>query len=1168
VALKDLQSDLSKLRDVLDDRGFEDKFPSRVEEGVYAPEPTPIQGVYQDTKNQSTILSPIDAQIKRGVDFFDDIQGGAKGFVPKTNLESFYNKVQEGNVVPPRTHDGTYYANLNPIEGRKSGFELNDVTYGFTRRGPNPPSEAHNDGIFYPPFGASGLNQLFEQTTLYNIGGFSILNQPAGNSPPGVRVSQPAGTFQPLPPYNFLNSPIANYVSSFFPDNPFSVTLGTEAEPIRGDTVYNNRTFTIVNQPVSSWQSPLIPNAHMVAQENTDINKTFDVTTMDDMVYGGYNLPEQRSSAGNTQINIAHNKRRGAYALGFPISVFQHQPFPIAQQPNVSYTDRYFSENNGKSIHISSAGQIKAGLRYGAIHQQTTIDEDTEEIIYLPKKFINFNPGNALVDSPATPWSDEFPQFQSDFMTTPIQEFISNYGKVGDNQYGPSLTWGLGAQNYVVAGKIDSVANVWPNTANTEPASPTPYERDRFLLEGIKDKGSILDELIERVEGFSKIIDLKTEFGRSGNNTFLNVPAGLNDENKFSVSDYRDVANRGPFEGKDNHPLILREVGNRWGQDKITADTPFDSALGDIVRGAPTFTGYIDRVLQDRVRIAKFMFLTSEGLAFTAKQFAFQALNPTIESKVYNPLSTLSIVGANDLIDAFQGDFDGNAIASLGSSIASLFFQIGHPERHLGNGRYENVINTTTKDGRGKVMGRIRMSATPFGVDYDIPTDSLRSNTGIGFIDNFINQRVEDLNAAADAATRAPFFALSNPNKYAFPISSAPKSITNGVPSFLGSAELALKDVQNAQNKPGGTFNKSTNDSTIQGGNNSELVTRHSALAYDKLTSDSGYGTAVLVSPSEKNDIERGIFPGGLQINAEVRLDKRLEGKSINDDIGVEIPNSPEVGGKNGVLGDSIGLVKGNSSTSNVDRINMIPLVPDLDNSLPGIIRNNPDFVKFNFKSVFENKYLVFRAILEGISDNVSPEYNPTRYIGRPDNLYTYVGTNRTIGFNFKIYPKTKQELPILMEKLNYLVGLCYPSYTEQERMITPFIELTIGDMFVRTPGLLNSLTVTVEDASTWEIDEGLQYPHFISCACEFQHIGKYVPHNVGKHYDLSWLSSHRIDGKQPLGTFKKQKDEIPFREETPFGYINNIGPYVNPPLTAPDVPDMIDDAPVDPGPG
>ena len=60
-----------------------------------------------------------------------------------------------------------------------------------------------------------------------------------------------------------------------------------------------------------------------------------------------------------------------------------------------------------------------------------------------------------------------------------------------------------------------------------------------------------------------------------------------------------------------------------------------------------------------------------------------------------------------------------------------------------------------------------------------------------------------------------------------------------------------------------------------------------------------------------------------------------------------------------------------------------------------------------------------------------------------------------------------------------------------------------MGDMFVDTPGILTGLTVTVEEASTWELDEGLQFPHFIKAACEFRHIGKYIPDATGKHYDL-----------------------------------------------------------------
>ena len=45
-----------------------------------------------------------------------------KEFETLLNSQLSKTKIQEGNVVAPRTHDGTYYADLNPIEGRKSNF--------------------------------------------------------------------------------------------------------------------------------------------------------------------------------------------------------------------------------------------------------------------------------------------------------------------------------------------------------------------------------------------------------------------------------------------------------------------------------------------------------------------------------------------------------------------------------------------------------------------------------------------------------------------------------------------------------------------------------------------------------------------------------------------------------------------------------------------------------------------------------------------------------------------------------------------------------------------------------------------------------------------------------------------------------------------------------------
>ena len=137
---------------------------------------------------------------------------------------------------------------------------------------------------------------------------------------------------------------------------------------------------------------------------------------------------------------------------------------------------------------------------------------------------------------------------------------------------------------------------------------------------------------------------------------------------------------------------------------------------------------------------------------------------------------------------------------------------------------------------------------------------------------------------------------------------------------------------------------------------------------------------------------------------------------------------------------------------------------------------DNLDFIPFRFKDVTNDKYLVFRAILSGITDTVTPEYTSERYVGRPEKAYVYQGTDREISFTFDIYPKSKDELIILWDKLNYLVGMCYPSYAQNDSMglgmVAPFCELTIGDMFKDTPGYLGATTLTVNDGTTWEIDD------------------------------------------------------------------------------------------------
>jgi len=209
------------------------------------------------------------------------------------------------------------------------------------------------------------------------------------------------------------------------------------------------------------------------------------------------------------------------------------------------------------------------------------------------------------------------------------------------------------------------------------------------------------------------------------------------------------------------------------------------------------------------------------------------------------------------------------------------------------------------------------------------------------------------------------------------------------------------------------------------------------------------------------------------------------------------------------------------------DELNLIPYgFYDATTDTTLTDTENKDFIPFRFKDVNNNKYLIFRALLSGITDNFTPDYASERYVGRPDQVHVYQGTNREISFTFDVYPKTRQELPVLWEKLNFLAGLVYPSWAPSSGglgMVAPFIELTIGDMYKDTPGFLSQLSLTVQDGTTWEIDD-YKLPKYIQVNCSFTYIGKYLPNQLGKHYELPWLE----DSNTEIGTF--YDEEFPYR--------------------------------------
>ena len=712
---------------------------------------------------------------------------------------------------------------------------------------------------------------------------------------------------------------------------------------------------------------------------------------------------------------------------------------------------------------------------------------------------LTFNMGDFSFNNvPKVPSADG-----SDFMTTPLANFVSMFKVPYNSQI-------FDVQQHISSGPTQFNIEPFDNTPSVPNAhggdfmtTPIASYNSRFSLSTPLGAGTktlkVRKEAFRKVEGespfdkFVKPFSVETtkniygdsdyikdlfEFRKDGRDTFKNVPNGVDGNGLFSTADFRKVANKGPFDGNNTHPIILRKPGSNW--DNYLNEKGIISE-GGFFEGALDLIGLLTRTsrdLADKQRIGTYL-LSEPGKLFLAKQVAFQALNPTIESKLYNPLSAVGIAGLSDLL---QGDISGLLRA------AGSFLFPTHVERHVGGLRYEKIILGP---------GGSRLSNQSKAFRSDIPEINVpSSNTGIGLFDNYVNRQVNNLVSTIDAAAITPIFGLSNPNKYAFPISSAPKSVVDGRPSFIGSADLALEDVRSALEKPGGNFNDASSDNSGRATNGTGDRTKFHTSTYSELRRENRYEKDIKTPAVNQNTHMQ---------NTQTR---REEYRKINDNIGNPGGNTfSKTNGQfivNDILGGGVKRGQGPSTISSaVDKVNIIPYGSDGNGDIPTDHQSTKDFIKFRFFDVVNKKFIIFRAILEGITDTITPEYSEERYIGRPDKLFTYQGVDRSLSFTFSIYPKTKQELPVLMEKLNYLIGLCYPSFTTGDRMVTPFIDLTLGDMFVSTPGILSSLTVTVEEQSTWEITDNLQFPHFIKAACEFRHIGKHVPVSTGRHYDL-----------------------------------------------------------------
>jgi hypothetical protein len=164
------------------------------------------------------------------------------------------------------------------------------------------------------------------------------------------------------------------------------------------------------------------------------------------------------------------------------------------------------------------------------------------------------------------------------------------------------------------------------------------------------------------------------------------------------------------------------------------------------------------------------------------------------------------------------------------------------------------------------------------------------------------------------------------------------------------------------------------------------------------------------------------------------------------------------------------------------------------------------------FKKEGNDFRIPFAAVLSGISEDVIPEWTSFRYVGSPFKVYKYIGVERSLKFELKIYYSTKSEKDIMIQKINYLKSLAFPfesisqityqdSPANQYAFSPNFVYLTIGDLYKNIYGHIESLSFNIEDNTTWpsENSDDTIYPSVINVSVSMKIIENHKtdPENI-----------------------------------------------------------------------
>ena len=521
--------------------------------------------------------------------------------------------------------------------------------------------------------------------------------------------------------------------------------------------------------------------------------------------------------------------------------------------------------------------------------------------------------------------------------------------------------------------------------------------------------------------------------------------------------------------------------GGSSGLPYIKTGLPEDSPAGEYLAGIarnsadwPLRGGAYSTIAAttDTIRISRFLTDFPRGSIFTAKQVGLQKSNPNIETGgLTSRLNTQTYNLNANLLAQILLEGDGTHIPRPGANTNELGpegqknkyeYIVSHKESY--NNRLVTLYSIKVKTPDNISLGPLISNADKLGINSDSDTilfdypggpDSLygEGNTTIFKATDFQGVPINTANAPKGQVRLGETFNISNLLGF-----SNNSEVFNNLPT----GSYQVKDTQYQQGY-GLTAVDFIRPETVPIGI-SPMNSFGNTMAYSALL-------------AAKDNMEES----KLQDFRQKTIDPTPQAKNYKDPL-VNIENRLKIGSP-GSRTNSQRFHINEINPKGQDKINLIPLYTWENGTGGDNVNNDPiqsnkvrDMIKFCIEVIDNDNSkntspLHFRAYVTNFSDNIGAEWNGQKYMGRGENFYSYQGFTREISFNLKIAAQSKQEMMPLYQKLNYLASSLHPDYqTGTSFMRGNLHRLTIGEWFYRTPGILKTMNVTVENDYPWEI--------------------------------------------------------------------------------------------------